>query len=190
MRTWCPISLLCTDYKILAKVLTNRLKLVFSCVLVNGYTSEAFRVTRGVRQGRSLSSLLYILVAETISSAIKKDPLIDGFSLPDGQRVKIFQYADDTSVLVQSDQAIIALFSLFERYERASSSKLNVTKSHGLLLGSWKDRVALPLQFNWSNNFITVLGCPISNDDSVDWASLLDHFSGQLALWKHRQLSF
>ena len=38
--------------------------------------------------------------------------------------------------------------------------------------------------------FITVLGCRISNDDSVDWASLLDRFSGQLALWKHRQLSF
>ncbi len=83
---------------------------IFSCVLVNGYTSEAFRVTRGVRQGCPFSPLLYILVAEAISSAIKKDPLIDGFSLPDGQHVKIFQYADDTSVLVQSDQAMIALF--------------------------------------------------------------------------------
>ena len=271
-KNWRPISLLCTDYKILAKVLTNRLKLVlstvvspsqtcgvpgrfsgehvrllqdivnfsntnnvgaailsldqekafdrvdwsfmlkvlermnfgpsfrswvqllyssiFSRVLVNGYTSEAFRVTRGVRQGCPLSPLLYILVAETISSAIKKDPLIDGFSLPDGQRVKIFQYADDTSILVQSDQAMTALFSLFERYERASGAKLNVTKSHGLLLGSWKDRVVLPIQLNWSNNFITVLGCRISNDDSVDWASLIERFSGQLALWKHRQLSF
>ena len=226
-RNWHPISLLCTDYKILAKVLTNCLKLVlstvvspsqtcgvagrfsgehvcllqdivnfsntdnveaailsldqekafdhvdwsfmlkvlermnfgpsfrswvqllytsiFSRVLVNGYTSEAFRVTHGVRQGCPLSPLLYILVAQTISSAIKKDPLIDGFSLPDGQRAKIFQYADDTSVLVQSDQAMTALFSLFERYERASGAKLNVTKSHGLLLGSWKDRVALPI---------------------------------------------
>ena len=93
--------------------------------------------------------------------------MIDGFSLPDGQRAKIFQYADDSSVLVQSDQAMTALFSLFERYERASGAKLNVTKSHGLLLGSWKDRVVLPIHLNWSNHFITVLGCRISNDDSV-----------------------
>ncbi len=78
---------------------------------------------------------------------------------------------------------------------------LNVTKSHGLLFGSWKDCVALPIQLNWSNSFITVLGCQVSNDsvdvsvdvrsdDSVDWVSLLDRFSGQLALWKHCQLSF
>ncbi len=69
------------------------------------------------------------------------------------------------------------------------TNKLNVTKSHGLLLGCWKDRVALPIQLNWSKNFITVLGCWISNDNSVDWVSLLDRFSGQLALWKHCQLS-
>ncbi len=66
-------------------------------MLVNEYTSEAFGVTGGVRLGCPLPPLLYILVAETISSAIKKDPLIDGFSLPDGQRVIIFQYADDTT---------------------------------------------------------------------------------------------
>ncbi len=30
---WHPISLLCTDYKVLAKVLTNRLKLVLSSVI-------------------------------------------------------------------------------------------------------------------------------------------------------------
>jgi hypothetical protein len=49
--------------------------------------------------------------------------------------VKIFQYADDTSILVQSDRALQALFSLFERYERASGVRLNVAKSHGLLVG-------------------------------------------------------
>ena len=91
---------------------------IFSCVLVNGFTSEAFRVSRGVRQGCPLSPLLYILVAETVSSAIKKDPHIDGFVLPDGQCVKLFQYADDTSILVHSDQALLSVFSLFTRYEK------------------------------------------------------------------------
>jgi hypothetical protein len=103
--------------------------------------------------------------------------------------VKIFQYADDTSILVQSDRALQALFSLFERYERASGARLNVAKSHGLLVGSWKQRVNLPIELNWSNDFITVLGCRISNDE-VDWTSLLGRFQGQLALWKQRQLSF
>ena len=130
------------------------------------------------------------MVAETIASAIRKDLSIDGFLLPDGQRQKLFQYADDTTILVQSDDSIRSLFALFERYERASGAKLNVTKSHGLLLGSWKHRNNLPVPLNWSSESITVLGCRLGNDVSVDWDSLLVKFGDQLNLWKSRQLSF
>ena len=271
-KNWRPISLLCTDYKILAKFLTNRLKVVlhsiisesqscgvpsrfsgcnvrtlqdivnfcnfnqlggavisldqekafdrvdwhymmqvlermnfgpsfrawvrlpysniFSRVLVNGYTSNAFVVTRGVRQGCLLSPLLYIIVAETISSAIKKDSNIDGFSLFNGERVKIFQYAEDTSVIVHSDHALRSLFSLFERYESASGAKLNITKSHGLLFGSPKGRRNHPVSLNWCNDSITVLGCKLGNIEAVDWDSLIIKFEQQLTLWKQRQLSF
>jgi hypothetical protein len=79
---------------------------IFSCVIVNGYVSGLFSVTCGVRQGCPLSPLLYILVAETIASAIRKDPNIDGFLLPNGLRMKLCQYADDTSVLVMSDASM------------------------------------------------------------------------------------
>ena len=271
-KNWRPISLLCTDYKILSKVLTNRLKSVlasvisesqscgvpgrfsgsniptlqdivnhcnfhksggalvsldqekafdrvdwgymqkvltrmnfgpsfcswvrllytniFSRVLVNGYTSGAFAVTRGVRQGCPLSPLLYIIVAETIACAIKKDPNIDGFRLTNGEYVKIFQYADDTSVIVHSYHALRSLFSLFERYELASGAKLNVTKSHGLLFGTWKYQNDLPVQLDWSSEAITVLGCRIANEESVDWDGLISKFQNQINLWQQRQLSF
>ena len=227
VKNWRPISLLCTDYKILSKVLTNRIKPVlssvvsecqscgvpgrfsglnvrtlqdivnicnntnsggalisldqekafdrvdwpfmlrvlermnfgpsfcawvkllytniFSRVLVNGYTSSAFPITRGVRQGCPLSPLLYILVAETLACAIKKDANIDGYSLSSGEVIKIFQYADDTSIIVHSDVSLQSLFALFARYEQASGAKLNVMKSHGLLFGAWKHRTDLPI---------------------------------------------
>jgi hypothetical protein len=162
---------------------------IFSRVLVNGYVSDAFKVTRGVRQGCPLSPLLYILVAETIASAIKKDINIDGFTLMNGQCIKICQYADDTSIFVMSDRALLALFALFERFEHASGAKLNVNKSHGLLFGSWKDRVDMPIHLNWSNIAITVLGCCLS-DGKTDWDSLVEKFQDQLLLWKQHQLSF
>ena len=163
---------------------------IFSRVLVNGHISNAFVVTRGVRQGCPLSPHLYIIVAETIACAIKKNCNIDGFHLMNGGYVKIFQYADDTSVIVHSDRALRSLFSLFERYELASGAKLNVTKSHGLLFGTWMHRNNLPIQLNWSSVAITVLGCNIANMESVNWTELINKFEAQLSLWKQRQLSF
>ena len=90
----------------------------------------------GCDRGCPLSLCLYILVAETISFAIKKHPAIYGFGFPGGEAAKIFQYAGDTSILVRSDCALQALFSFFKRYEQASGWRLNVAKSHGLLVGS------------------------------------------------------
>ena len=163
---------------------------IFSRVLVNGYTSGAFAVTRGVRQGCPLSPLLYIIVAETIACAIKKNPNIDGFRLENGEYVKIFQYADDTSVIVHSYHAVRSFFSLFERYEVASGAKLNVTKSHGLLFGTWKYQVDLPVQLDWSSEAIAVLGCRIGNEEFVDWDGLITKFESHITLWRQRQLSF
>jgi hypothetical protein len=46
--------------------------------------------------------------------------------------------------IAQGVRILLALFSLFERYQHASGAKLNVSKSHGLLFGSWKDCVNMP----------------------------------------------
>ena len=89
-----------------------------------------------------------------------------------------------------SDESLRSLFSLFERYERASGAKLNISKSHGLLFGTWKYRADLPVQLDWSSEAITVLGCRIANEESVDWDSLITKFESQLTLWQQRQLSF
>lgn len=163
---------------------------IFSCILVNGHVSDVFKVTRGVRQGCPLSPLLYILVTETLAQAIQQDSSIDGFFLPNKSQVKICQYADDTTILVRSDAALLSLFRLFQRYELASGAKLNVSKSHGLLFGSWRARTDLPITLKWSNLAITVLGCRIGNSEHVDWDTLMERFSDLLLVWKQRQLSF
>ena len=85
-------------------------------------------VSCGVRQGCPLSPLPYIIIAETLACAICADPLIDGFSLPGNRLVKIRQYADDTTIFVMSDQALVRVFAVFHRYELPSGAKLNLTK--------------------------------------------------------------
>ena len=166
---------------------------VNSAVSVNGHLSDAFPVSRGVRQGCPLSPLLYVLVAETMACSVRADARIDGFPLPCSNRwVKICQYANDTTVLVCSDDFLVALFQLFERYERASGAPLNLRKCCGLLLGPWRARppVTLPIQLKWSSETIRVLGCCIYPAGTQDWGSLLGKLATLVDTWKVRHLSF
>ena len=56
-------------------------------VIVNGYLTESIPLERGVRQGDSLSPLLYILCAEVLANSIHRDPGIRGFLLPGVSRL-------------------------------------------------------------------------------------------------------
>lgn len=163
---------------------------IHSCVLVNGELSELFSVSRGVRQGCPLSPLLYVLVAETIAAAIRNDHFISGYILPTGDRLKVCQYADDTSVIVTSDLGISSLFHLFARYETASGAKLNVAKSSGLLFGSWKTRDHHVVPLDWSPEGITVLGAYLSNSGEELWAGKVNSVTSSCASWSKRSLSF
>ena len=94
---------------------------VQSAVNVNGYLSSFFSLSRGVRQGCPLSPLLYVLVAEVLACNIRADPRIKGLCLPGSSDPlsPISQYADDTSLVVASDDAIRACFQVYDAYERA-----------------------------------------------------------------------
>ena len=163
---------------------------IFSAVLVNGELSAQFRVSRRVRQGCPLSPLLYVVMAETIACAVRNNLQIDGYPLSCTRRAKICQYADDTTIVVLSDASLKEVFSLFQRYELASGARLNVTKSHGLLIGSWKGRTDLPVHLDWSSSHITVMGSRLSNDGTESWGKSLRSLDSMLASWSSRSLSY
>ena len=163
---------------------------IFSSILINGELSQQFKVTRGVRQGCPLSPLLYVIMAETIACAVRQNNLIDGYPLPRTRRAKICQYADDTTIVVRSDTSLREVFSLFQRYESASGARLNVEKSHGLLIGSWRNRTDLPITLDWSSSHITVLGSCLANDAVERWGKRIQSLDSLLACWSNRSLSY
>lgn len=85
---------------------------ISSSVIVNGYLTRPFKPSRGVRQGCPLSPLLYILTMEVLAVNIRLTPNIVGIRVPriSNSLPVLSLYADDTSVIVSSDRAIVAVF--------------------------------------------------------------------------------
>ena len=166
---------------------------VQSAVNVNGYLSPFFNLSRGVRQGCPLSPLLYVLVSEVLAVNIRCNPRISGLSLPGSPPLSpISQYADDTSLILSSDDSIKAALETYNLYERASGSKLNRDKSKGLWLGSWRGRTDPPVDLDWSSAKLKVLGVFIGIGDLIEdnWRPRLIAVEKVLSSWRSRSLSF
>ena len=103
---------------------------VQSAVNVNGYLSPFFSLSRGVRQVCPLSPLLNFLASEVLAVNIPCNPCISGLSLLGSPPMSLIpQYADNTSLILPSDDSIKAAFETYNLYEKASGSKLNRAKS-------------------------------------------------------------
>ena len=167
---------------------------VASAVLVNGYTSDRFKPSRGVRQGCPLSPLLYVLSMEVLAANIRANPFIVGLSLPRVPRPLpvLSLYADDTSVIVTSDFAILSVFEVYDDFQLGSGAKLNMEKCEGLWLGGWRGRLDAPVSIQWTDSKIKALGVFIGNCDveEANWLPRIEAVRQVLSFWRHRVLSF
>ena len=159
-------------------------------VIINGYVSRPFGLGRRVRQGCPLSPILYVLVAESLSSFIGASPTVSGLTIG-GDEVTISQYADDITIVV-TDNA----FQRGRRVpqpSRGSGARLNRAKSEGLWVGPWTARTDTPLGIVWHTNSIKCLGVWIGYSSNVcarNWRDATDKFDRVLQRWSGRALSF
>lgn len=160
-------------------------------VIVNEWLTDAIPLSRGVRQGDSLSPLLYVLCVETLACKIRNNPKIEGFLLPGahGLCYKVGNYADDTTCMVKSYRSLQVLFNMINIYERGSGARLNLTKTEAMWLGAWRKRDDQPLGLKWVTK-IKFLGVVFGRDTELDnWQPKLEKLEKRLNLWKSRSLS-
>ena len=163
-----------------------------STVLNNGFTTNWIKPTRGVRQGWPLSPYLFILSAEILSNKLRQTTEINGINLF-GNEVKISQFADDTNLFCTDIISVENSLNIVNNFGVISGLKLNVKKTKAIWLGKWSKNKTTPLQLQWVNKPVKILGLYFSYDDNKNKHFNFDlkvkKLQTKLDLWKARNLT-
>ena len=134
---------------------------ISSSIQNNGWSSDFFPLSRGVRQGCPLSPYLFILSVEILGNAIRNHDQIKGISILDSE-CKISQYVDDTTLILDgSYTSMQQSFSLLDSFAEISGLKVNYDKTEALWIGSMRlhKRVIAAFQhITWSFSKVKALG--------------------------------
>lgn len=163
-----------------------------STILVNGYLTKYFDVTRGIRQGDSLSALLYIIQSEPLSEKIRKCEEIKGITLNgynENLEVKISQFVDDTTVFLENKSMLHALFNIIDKFSKLSGSKLNMNKCKAFTVSRIEKECA-DIQITSSPE--KILGIYMAKDMCYNkiWENKIKKVESILSVWNMRNLSF
>ena len=139
---------------------------ISSCVQNNGWSSDFFTLSRSVRQGCPLSPYLFILCAEVLGNAIRRDEEIRG------TECKLSQYADDTTMILDgSELSFSRTLYLLDIFADISGLKVNYEKTEALWIGSLKNsNTIIPSNkpITWAERKVYALGVWFSTSDLKD----------------------
>ena len=163
----------------------------YSCVKINGITTDTFKLERSVRQGCPLSALLYSLSAEPLAALLSTNNNITGIELPSGKKSLIYQYADDTTITVKNRESSLETMKMLQIYENISGAKINVNKSEIMYVGI-KDEDKIDIGLNEKGDYFKILGVNLGKEskngrDKV-YEGLLNELKRKLNFWKLRGL--
>ena len=134
-----------------------------STVLHNGFTTDFFKLSRGVRQGCPLSPYLFILGVEILATKIRHDDNVEGIKVFQTEH-KISQFADDTTLFLRNLNSVQNSITLVDQFGDISGLSLNVEKTKALWLGPWRFKSSKPFGLKWTTDPVRALGIFISYD--------------------------
>ena len=103
-------------------------------------TTDWFQIGKGVREGCVLSPCLFNLHAEYLMPNARLDEAPAGIKIS-GRNINNFRYADDTSLMVESEEELKSLLMKVKKESEKAGLKLNVQKTKIMSSGpitSWQ----------------------------------------------------
>ena len=145
------------------------IKVVFaetkSNIIYNGWISESFDVTNGIRQGCPFSPLAFIIGVELLAIRIRESKEIQGLNIDIANIIKTLLYADDITVFLKDINDVKATIAVLKEFSKISALYLNLSKSEAMGIGISKG-IREDLGVKWVNE-IKVLGIYFSNDKAA-----------------------
>ena len=158
----------------------------------NGHAAESFETSRGIRQGCPISALLFVLVAELMSIAIRQDPGIKGLTF-NNTIITITQMADDTTLFLKDLNSVQNCLKILHHFSKCAGLKLNTDKTEAFQLGLKSQLIKAKFGLKWVNGPIKVTGIWVGNNIqslSVDAIKeKIQKLKVLLNMWKMRNLS-
>jgi hypothetical protein len=151
---------------------------------------EHFSLSRGIRQGDSLSALFYIIQAEPLACYIRKTENIQGIKLNESTEAKISQYVDDTVLYLNSNCMVQEALNIVESFGKASGSRLNRQKTECLVMKEDKLN-SMGSDITATLGPVKLLGIPVGKIDKKNefWDNLIKKIEKRYSFWKMRDLS-
>ena len=161
----------------------------------NGWLSEPFILSRGIRQGCPLSALLFIFAVETLAIKIRSEKNILGFTLEShsgSHNYKISQYADDSVVIVKNFDEISTVLTLLGIFGELAGLRINIDKTKIMGMGSLKCSVKSVHNIEVVS-CIKTLGIYVGHNKKLcidrNWSDKLTKIKVLLQRWQERSLT-
>jgi exonuclease III len=192
-------------------VYINWVKMIYTeleaSVLVNGFTTEKFKIQQSVKQGDALSCALFVLAIEPLLNRIQNNDMILPLSIShnsDGTvesiNIKTISYADDITCVVGSVESIQMVINTYEIFSTFSGIHLNVGKTELLVMGKTSNEdIKLDIAYKGKNftlidqNEVCICGITFSNDKKIAYKKNIEEkitkLERQLNIWRQRNLT-
>ena len=165
---------------------------VESTVLNNGFATNWFKPSAGVRQGCPLSPYLFILTAELMSNKIRQSIDFKGISVFE-KEIRVSQFADDTNLFCADLSSVEKGLQIVADFGAISGLKLNIKKTKAMWLGKWANNKDKPLHLKWVSSPIRILGIYFSYDEKgnneMNFDLKINKLQAKLDIWRSRDLT-
>ena len=164
-----------------------------SSICVNGLLTSNFSIQRSVRQGCPLSMLLYVIFQEPLYIAIKENKRIITPRMPNGMRIPIQGYADDSTIIFSLDNSLFEIFEEIKHFENATGAQLNKDKTCIMGIGMWTGRNTWPIAWLNTVEYSKILGIYFHNSYletcEKNWTIIIEKVTKSINMLRQRYLS-